>query len=402
MKVLLSAFECNPNKGSESGYGWNWATGLASKGYETHCFTQEAEKRDLDQKGEIENLFFHYVTLPFGLERLKDSSRIGMYMYYFFWQCFVYKEAKRIHEKQKFSVAHHVSWGSLQQGSFLYKLGIPFIFGPAGGGQIAPNAFKKYFGKFWKLEITRNLVSTILVNFNPAFKSMIKKADVVLVSNFDTFEMAKNYGAQNVEICLDAALPVTFYPKKFIPKQRNTNKLKLLWVGRFKPRKGLLVVLDVMKELKEFSDITLTIVGDGEMRELMLGKIIAYQLENNIIWKGSVPYEEVKSFYANHDLFFFTSLRDSGPSQLVEAMAYGLPLITLKLHGQAVIVSETTGIACPCSSPKIVINNLKEAILSFYNNEKNITQMSKAAHSFAIEQTWDKKIQEITSKYYPK
>ncbi len=402
MNILVSAFECNPNKGSEAGYGWYWATSLATKGYNTHCFTREVEKKDLEQKGTIENLTFHYISLPFGLEKLIDWSNIGMYVYYILWQWFVYKEAKRIHCDKKFKIAHHVTWGSLQQGSFLYKLGIPFIFGPAGGGQKSPRAFRTYFGKYWRREIIRNWVSDILVSFNPGFKNMIKKAKVVLVSNFESAVLAKNYGALNVEISLDAAFPTNFYPKKFIPKKRNTNKLKLLWIGRFLARKGLLLVLDVMKELKEYSHITLTIVGDGETREAVLSKIGEYQLENTVSLIGSVPYKEVKSFYSNHDLFLFTSLRDSGPGQLIEAMAYGMPVITLKLHGQAIIVTEETGFACPCPTPEIAIKNLKGAILSFYENIINITQMSKAAHSFALEQTWDKKIDEITNKYYPK
>ncbi len=401
MNILLSAFTCDPTKGSENSNGWYWATGIASRGYTTHCFTRMVGKNGIESKGKQENLIFHYVRLPYGFENLYGKSSLGMYLYYILWQWYTYQEAKRIHKLEIFSLAHHVTWGSLQQGSFLYKLGIPFIFGPAGGGQKSPKAFKAYFGKSWKQEVLRNLISNFFILFNPACKRMVRNAKVVLVSNTDTLKVVNKIGTKNVDFSLDAALPQSFYPKEFIPKQSNKNHLKLLWVGRFMPRKGLLLVLDVMKELKEYMDITLTIVGDGEIKEEVLGKIKEYELENTVEWKGKVPFEEVKLYYSNHDLFFFTSLRDSCPAQLIEAMAYGLPVITLKLHGQALIVSETTGIACSCENPEKAIINLKEAILSFYNQDANITEMSIASHTFASQQTWDKKIDLIVNKYYP-
>ena len=34
MKILLSAYACEPNKGSEPNVGWNWALGLKKIGHE--------------------------------------------------------------------------------------------------------------------------------------------------------------------------------------------------------------------------------------------------------------------------------------------------------------------------------------------------------------------------------
>jgi glycosyltransferase involved in cell wall biosynthesis len=141
-------------------------------------------------------------------------------------------------------------------------------------------------------------------------------------------------------------------------------------------------------------------IGDGETREETLAKIKEYGLENSVHWKGKVPYEEVKNFYLTHDVFFFTSLRDSCPAQLIEAMAYGLPVVTLNLHGQAIIVNDDTGIRCECSTPTLATENLKKAILSFYHHEIDITKMSNAAYQFALKQTWRKKIDTIVHDYY--
>lgn len=399
-KVLLSAFSCNPYEGSESLFGWNWSNGLVKEGFEVHTLTREISKSDIEKHTKIENLYFHFIRLPFGLERLYSFSQPTMYLYYFIWQWFAFLEAKKLQKYHKFHRIHHVSWGSLQQGSFLYKINVPFIYGPAGGGQKAPVVFKKYFAAGWSSEVKREKISAFLIKFNPACKKMLKKASAVLVSNPDSFELVKSVGSKVVFNTLDAALPSDFFPNNFKPKVTLEGSLKLLWIGRLMPRKGVLLVLEVMEKLKSYPGITLTIVGDGEQRELLKEGIERLGLQNTVFWKGKVPFEEVKNYYAQNDVFFFTSLRDSGPSQLIEAMAYGLPVVTLNLHGQAVIVNNQTGIRCSIEQPDRTIAELEQGILSLYNNPKLVYNMSQNAHNFALDQTWDKKISKIVSEFY--
>lgn len=400
-KVLLSAFACDPTKGSEPSNGWNWAEGLAQRGYDVCCLTRQVGKSGIESRIVPGNLKFYYVVLPFGLESLYTKGTVGMYIYYLLWQWFAFRKALELKKVVTFKLIHHVTWGSIQMGSYLYKLGVPFVFGPSGGGQKAPVAFKKYFLNHWKSEEKREKVSGLLMKFNPGFRTMLKRAHTILVSNSDTYDMVKSNGAKNVILTLDAALPEGFFPEIFEPKLPQSGTLKLLWVGRFMPRKGVLLLLDVMKELKVHKKITLTVVGDGEMREEFLNTIKEYELENTVDWKGAVPFESVRGFYASHDVFFFTSLRDSCPAQLIEAMAFGQPVITLNLHGQGLIVNDKTGIRCPCDTPEIAISALKKAILNLYEHPEVVRSMSLEANHFARQQNWNNKITTIINQYYP-
>lgn len=400
-KIALSAFACDPTKGSEPSNGWNWAVGLSNREFEVHCFTRIIGKTGIEKNNTFPNLVFHYVTLPFGFERLYKLSTIGMYFYYIFWQWAAYLQAKKIHSKISFDMCHHVTWGSTQMGSFMYKLPIPFIFGPAGGGQHAPTPFKEYFNSHWKAEQKRKYISTFLLRYNPACKRMIKNAYSILVSNPDTESMVKAVGGKNIVSTLDAALANDFFPLS--PKYKNPKPgtLKLLWVGRFMPRKGLLLVLDVMDRLKDYPGITLTVVGDGEMRADFLLKVKHLGLDNSVVWTGMIPYSEVRSFYEQNDVFIFTSLRDSCPAQLIEAMAFTMPVVTLDLHGQSVIINDATGIKCSCSNPERTIIELTQAVLKLYNDSTLVAEKSRHAYEFAIKQTWDNKIDSIVNNYYP-
>ena len=399
-RVLLSAFACMPNHGSELGNGWNWAIGLANQGFEVHCITRGVGKDIIEAIELPENLIFHYVSLPLGLEKFYSLSIPTMYVHYLLWQWLAYKLALKLNRSKIFDVAHHVSWGSLQLGSFMYKLNIPFYFGPAGGGQKSPESFKNYFGSSWSVEKKREKISKLLLKYNPACRKMLNKANSIWVSNPDTGELIQKQGAKNYHYTLDAALPLDFFPENFIPKKISTNGLKLLWVGRLMPRKGIMLVLDVMENLKKYSNITLTVVGDGEQKDEFINAIKNKGLLETVNWKGTVPFEQVKEFYQNHDVFFFTSLRDSCPAQLIEAMAYGMPIVTLNLHGQAIIVNDETGYRTEVTTPQNTIIGLKNSILKLYNNPEEVAKMSNAAYEFALQQTWSNKIKNITNESY--
>ena len=401
-KVLLSAYACDPSKGSEPGNGFNWAKNIAELGYEVHCCTTIRGKQAIMQQTNIPpNLTFIFVDMPTWLDKFYFKSSLGMYFHYFYWQWRTYNTAKKLHKKIGFQVAHHVTWGSIQQGSFLHRLDIPFIFGPAGGGQATPIAFQKYFHKHWAAEVKREKMSALLQRFNPACKPMIKKAKIVLATNHDTLLLAEKLGGQKVAHVLDAALPLSFFPEIMPQVNLEQKELKLLWVGRFLPRKGILLVMEVMEKLKLYPNITLTVVGDGEMKEIFLEAMDAFKLHSQVTWTGKVPFSEVQAFYQSHDAFFFTSLRDSSPAQLIEAMAYGLPVITLDLHGQALMVNSERGFKASVESPSKTIKELADFIIELDKNRMLLQRLSKAASAFSMEQTWEKKVKGIVDAYYP-
>jgi len=83
MNVLLSAYACMPNHGSEPGNGWNWAIHLAERGIHVTVLTRR-EGRDELEAYMLEhpnvNLSFAYVSVPTKL--FKPGSKI----HYTLWQ----------------------------------------------------------------------------------------------------------------------------------------------------------------------------------------------------------------------------------------------------------------------------------------------------------------------------
>src|ERR1700686_4339173 len=99
MKILLSAYSCLPNSGSEPGIGWNWAQGIAACGHQVFVITR-ANKRDIIETEcaahSIRNPQFIFHDLSPSLQKLY-SLPFGNYAYYILWQYTAAKRAAQVH-----------------------------------------------------------------------------------------------------------------------------------------------------------------------------------------------------------------------------------------------------------------------------------------------------------------
>src|SRR5690606_20922967 len=194
-----------------------------------------------------------------------------------------------------------------QLSSQMWRLKKPLIFGPVGGGNFPPKAFREYFGSAWRREKTRMATSNLLLRFNRSTRRTAQRAAVVLVTNSDTRDMAERIKAGNVEIFLDTGLPAAFFPDEMPPRE-NQGALKILWVGRMMPRKGLPIVLEALAKVKPEFPFTLTILGGGYLEHTVRPLIKKLHLEDRVDWRGQVPWEEVRKAYLTHHVFMFCSL----------------------------------------------------------------------------------------------
>lgn len=407
-KVLLSAYACSPFRGSEPGNGWSWATQLTQRGFDVYCFTNVEDKKEIleavEKKG-LPNLHFIFVELPYGLDKfLLDTSSKKIYFHYLLWQKKAAKIALKMHKAAPFDIGHHVTFGSLQQGHFLWKLpGLKIIFGPVGGGQKALPVLKEYFGEAWKTEKIRNFLSNWAIRFNKNFKRSVLHSDFTLVTNTDTLNMAKTVkrcDPQKISFMPDTAVPAIMENIPFQQREPG-KKLKLLWVGRLLPRKGLNLVLEALSYVPAGVDYSLTIVGGGERFKNIDSWIKEFGVDAsrlNIL--GQIPFVEVVEEYKKADVFIFCSLRDSFGAQFTEAMAFALPVITLNIHGAVVCVPENCGIKINPVSKEATLQGIADAIAKMYYDTEFREQCSLNTYRHAKNNTWTKKVDEVVSKFY--
>ncbi len=360
MNVLLSAYACLPDSGSEPGSGWNWAVHLADRGLNVHVLTVVEERERLERyRAEYPNprIQFSYVSVP---KRLKHCSG----MHYALWQWAAVKVARRLMKKERFDVVHHVTYGSIHVPSQLWRLGLPVVFGPVGGGQTTPVSMLGEFGTSERSERMRSLLTRVLP-YSPWHRSWMQRMRVVLATNRDTQNLVRAMGREDVDLQPDPALPESFLadePRTFERELTSANApLRLLWVGRMLPRKALPMTLDVLAKVRH--DVTLTIAGEGIEESTLRQMIEDRGLTGRVKWAGHrLPWDEVRAAYLEHDAMLFLSLRDSCAAQLLESMALGLPVITLDLHGATDLVPDDAGYKVPVTTPAGVVRDVAAAV----------------------------------------
>jgi glycosyltransferase involved in cell wall biosynthesis len=378
LNVLLSAYACMPNTGTEPGNGWNWAVHLAARGMNVHVLTVIEGKEGIEEYRAAHpdsRISFSYVALPRCFIHRSP-------MHYLFWQWAALKAAKGLHQQSAFDLVHHVTYSSIHVPTQLWRLGVPTIFGPVGGGQVTPSSMLDAFGPSRRMEVLRTAFTKALP-YSVLHRIWLRKMTIVLATNSDTLRLVKALGKMEVEPWFDAALPASFFatePRTFVT---TAEPLRLLWVGRMVPRKALPLTLDVLTKTKH--PVTLTIAGSGLPEAQVRGMIADRGLTDRVRWAGRrLSLDEVRQAYIEHDALLLASLRDSCPAQLVEAMGLGLPVITLDHHGPKDLVPANAGIKVPVTTAEGVLRDLAAAVDRYCElSGEEKTAMSEAAWSFA-------------------
>jgi len=113
-------------------------------------------------------------------------------------------------------------------------------------------------------------------------------------------------------------------------KWRPEGRLRLLFMGRFAPKKGIENLLDAMKVLKAAPNITLNLCGTGE-QEYTAGLIARSEKlilpDSRVHFSGHVDGEAKVSAFLNADICVVPSFSENFCIVVAEALAFGVPVI---------------------------------------------------------------------------
>ncbi len=402
MRILISAFGCDPYAGSEPNLSWSLSSMLADMGHEVWIITRTKGRENVEKEMALRprpNLHFEFVGMPGWAEKIYKNN-LGMMYHYIHWQVKAAARAKELDRKVNFDLVHHITWGNYKMGTAMYRLGKPLVFGPVGGGQKADAMYKEYFGKGWRTEQMRTLSEDVLMALNPLTLKAIRSAAVMVAANPDTEERLNALGARRVVLVPDVAVPAGFLPQDR-PIRTPGSELKLLWIGRLFPIKGLPLILEALSKVDKSIPFKLNIVGYGTQEALIPGWIAKYGLEGRVHFAGKVPWDQVKRYYTESDALLQTSLRESNGTQFLEAMAYGLPIISWDYHGLRLktFVPDQAAIKVPFGPPEEVTAALARAVEDFYRNPGMRDAMSIAGYEHAKSLSWPEKIKVFLGIY---
>ena len=399
MKVLIIGYACIPHTGGETSNTWNWAWHL-SRFHEVWVLACPGDRPIAESfLSECPNahLKFHWLAIPHLLDQ--GSSRrgnLGLAIHYLQWLKLAYVRAIELHEQIGFDIVHHVSFGTVSVPPPFWKLPVPFVWGPIGGAQRVPFAFRRYICSLSSSEMLRNM-RVALLPLSLSLRRAAMSSAIILTTNRDTYGLLAKVGAQNVRLFLDSGIPSSFVSSPRLPRPRG-GPFTLLWVGRMQPRKALPLALEVLAETRDLN-AKLLIAGEGEMRWAWESYAKRLNLGSKVEFLGQVPWNEMSRLYQNADAFLFTSLRDSFGTQVLEAMGHSLPILTLDHQGVGTFVPSEAGIKVPVTSPQQTVSDLAEGIRRVALCHEERLKMGEAARAYARTQTWERRAERMSELY---
>ena len=392
MKILLSAYACEPNKGSEPGVGWNWAIELAQLGHDVWVLTrvnnEPVIRKEFQEKQQPDNLHFIYYDLPLWVRYFKKGNR-GIYLYYLLWQWGAYKTAKKIHARDQFDIVHHVTFVSVRQPSFMGNLGIPFIFGPVAGGENTPWRLRFHYGlRGFAIDAFRDIVN-FYVRLDPLMWNTFRQAQKIYV----TSEQSKQLIPSCFHSKIQTQLAIGFDQRELEKPVKNIKHsgFRVLYVGQFLYWKGMGLGLQAFSKLtKQVPNARLTMVGKGPDETRWRNLADKLNIANKIDWIPWVDRKKLAQIYQNNDVFLFPSLHDSGGMVVLEAMAHGLPVVCLDLGGPDVIVDNSCGIKMKVKGKceKTIVKTLFKALHDLTQDKNLMLTLSNVASQRVADFSW--------------
>lgn len=199
------------------------------------------------------------------------------------------------------------------------------------------------------------------------YKAIWKRAEEITVLSDDSKKMAKELLKTKYIKIINGIDQDEFFPNRNY--ELNLNKIKLLFVGRFVRRKGIIELLKSIKKLvieEKIKNFELKMVGEGDLYNFAKGFIKENNLEQFIKLTGRIEHEKIAEEYRKADIFVLPSLTEALGNVTQEAIASGLPVITTDtgaaefIDGNGIIVSIgniselTAGIKNLIENPKLI------------------------------------------------
>ena len=227
---------------------------------------------------------------------------------------------------------------------------------------------------------------------NPRWRDLVAealvRADAVIASSRDVRERVLGLGVDKGKVwdipqgvdCVRFTVPSA--------RRAGANGWRLLYAGRFDPKKGIGVLLDALHLLRRHRrDISLKLVGasvDGGMGDAFRQQVARLDMTDCVEFCDAVPWAAMPEIMAEPDVFILPSFYDSFGIVLIEAMACGVPVVATRCGGPEDLVDEATGRLVQVGEASSLAAAIEEVLLRY--GEFDPAELRRRAENFDYRQ----------------
>lgn len=389
--ILMTAYDIDPYRGSESGTGWNFII-QSARFNRVIAITRKNNRTNIEKyinQNQLNNLNikFFYFDLPYYLRFWKKGSR-GSSLYFYLWQMFI--PIFIIKNKIEFDIAHNVNFHADAFPTFLWILRKPVVWGPINHNEPIP---KEYLlsNKDLFLDRIKWLIKLIEWNFDPFMYLAKKNASIIIGGNSSVKRRLKVDTQKFIMMSQVASSnPIN-------TQDRKNDFFDILVAGRFINIKSIDIAIYAFDnffnklKIEEQKIVRLLIIGKGPKEKQL--KNIVEKLNSNIAisFLGWIDKNKMEKYYQTSSIFVFPSHEGAG-LVIIEALSFGLPIICFRNYGPGELVNEDCAIRIPYTNYKNSILDYSNAMMELFKNKNKRVNMSNAATKMFLEKyTWDTK-----------
>lgn len=402
LRILVSAYACEPHRGSEPGVGWNWVQQIARHN-DVWVITRVNHRAVIESelhRQPMPNAHFVYFDLP-KWARFWKRRRRGLHPYYYLWQIGAYWKARQLHHSVRFDIAHHVTFVTYWMPSLMALLPIPFVWGPVGGGESTPRNFLRtlpFAGIVY--ELVRG-VAQAMGRLDPFVRLTARRSALAFAATQETAARMSKMGCSRVEVHSAMGLPPAEIEALARTRHRTEGPLRFIAMGELLPLKGNSLALRAFAKIaQQFPNAEFWLVGDGIERDRLEQLASQLQISDRVKFWGQLRRPEALAVLGACDVLVHPGLHDSGGCVCSEALAAGRPVLCLDLGGPAMQVTAETGFKIAARTPAQTVDDLASAMKKLASNPELRAAMGVAAKRFVrIHLAWDHKGDRIARTY---
>lgn len=376
-RVLVSAYACEPHKGSEPGVGWSWVLEIAND-HDAWVITRANNRESIEMELRANpnpHLHFAYVDLP-GWARFWKRKHRGIRTYYYLWQFAAWRCARKLQREMHFDLAHHVTFVNDWLWTFLALMPLPYVWGPIGSNARCPSDLLPH-SRARRTDLLRVLIQSTVRWLDPLWWLSAIRAAVVVTINEETARQMPLHWVAGGRTSIEPAVAVDPAPAfDAVPQREGT---RILYVGRHLPVKGgALAVEAFARIIHRAPHARLTLIGEGPEEQDLRRRTRGHGIEQHVEFRPWQPQDQVWRAMETADIFLFPSMEGAG-MVVLEAMRAGLPVVCLKFGGPGTMVTEETGCRVPVGPFDRVADELAAELLKLLDDPPRRRQLGEAA-----------------------
>lgn len=403
-KILVMAYAISPSRGSEYAVAWNYVKHMSKENDLTVIYGMSdnhmGETYTLEnylQKHEMPHVRFIAVKPNKWTNLLNWPNRHNFLVYTFyyafaFWHKQAYKRAKELVKKEHFDLIHFVGPIGYREPGYLWKLGIPYIWGPIGGANNIPHQLMKRMPFSGKIKLTfRSFANTIQFHTKIRLKKALIHTDILLTATSENqYKFKSRYNKDSIcipENCISE--PEHIIPEVCPTKYSDNQHFRFIVIGRLDANKSVGIFLEALTHVHNKQKIKVDIVGDGPLKKRLEKYATENDLDDKITWHGQLPREQAIKIFNSAHLHVITSASEGNPTTIWEAMGYGVPTMSFDHCGMHDTLCERCGIRIPIAKryEDCVLAIAKE-IDNLLEHPERFRQLAEGTLECAKKYTW--------------